>query len=280
MNSMKLLPAFKVSVIVSTYNSPEWLEKVIWGFFSQTENSFEFVIADDGSGEETRRLIDRMRLISPFKIIHIWQPDDGFQKCRILNKAIASSSGDYLIFTDGDCIPRNDFVAQHIQNAERGYYLSGAYLKLPLKISREISREDVESQKVFSAEWLMRRGFNSRLKFLKLTRSEGGAWLLNKIIPVKPTWNGNNSSCFKDVAISVNGFNELMQYGGEDCEFGYRLINIGLKPKRIRYSTITLHLDHSRGYVTQEMLHKNSEIIKATKDKKITWTDVGVNQYI
>jgi glycosyltransferase involved in cell wall biosynthesis len=279
MNSMKLLPAFKVSVIVSTYNSPEWLEKVFWGFCAQTEVNFEVVIADDGSREDTRDLINRMRLISPFEIVHVWQADDGFQKCRILNKAIASASGDYLIFTDGDCIPRNDFVAQHIQNADQGRYLSGAYLKLPMKISQAINREDVESQRVFSPEWLMGIGFNSRLKLLKLTRSRKLGELLNRLIPVKPTWNGNNSSCFKVSAIAVNGFNELMQYGGEDCEFGYRLVNLGLKPKRIRYSTIALHLDHSRGYVTQDMLHKNSEIIKITLEQKLKWTNVGVNQY-
>ena len=280
MNTMKLLPVYKVSVIISTYNSPEWLEKVFWGFFAQTEVNFEVVIADDGSREDTRDLINRMRLIAPFEIVHVWQADDGFQKCRILNKAIASASGDYLIFTDGDCIPRNDFVAQHIQNAEKGRYLSGAYLKLPMKISQAINREDVESQRVFSPKWLMGIGFNSRLKLLKLTRSRKLGEFLNRLIPVKPTWNGNNSSCFKESAIAVNGFNELMQYGGEDCEFGYRLVNFGLKPKRIRYSTIAMHLDHSRGYVTQDMLHKNSEIIKNTLIKKLTWTSVGVNQYV
>lgn len=280
MNTMKLLPVYKVSVIISTYNSPEWLEKVFWGFFAQTEVNFEVVIADDGSREDTRDLINRMRLIAPFEIVHVWQADDGFQKCKILNKAIASASGDYLIFTDGDCIPRNDFVAQHIQNAEQGRYLSGAYLKIPMKISQAINLEDVESQRVFSPEWLMGIGFNSRLKLLKLTRNRKLGELLNRLIPVKPTWNGNNSSCFKESAIAVNGFNELMQYGGEDCEFGYRLVNFGLKPKRIRYSTIAMHLDHSRGYVTQDMLHKNSEIIKITREKNLRWTKVGVNQYI
>jgi glycosyltransferase involved in cell wall biosynthesis len=280
MNTMKLLPVYKVSVIISTYNSPEWLEKIFWGFFVQTEVNFEVVIADDGSREDTRDLINRMRLIAPFEIVHVWQADDGFQKCRILNKAIASASGDYLIFTDGDCIPRNDFVAQHIQNAEKGRYLSGAYLKLPMKISQEINREDVESQRVFSPKWLMGIGFNFRLKLLKLTRSRKLGEFLNRLIPVKPTWNGNNSSCFKESAIAVNGFNELMQYGGEDCEFGYRLVNFGLKPKRIRYSTIAMHLDHSRGYVTQDMLNKNSEIIKTTRKEKLTWTKFGVNQYV
>lgn len=277
---MKTLTPLKTSVIISTYNSPEWLEKVFFGFFAQTKIAFEVVIADDGSSEDTKNLINRMRLIAPFEIVHVWQVDEGFQKCRILNKAIASASGDYLIFTDGDCIPRNDFVEQHIQQAEQGCYLSGAYLKLPLEISKKINREDIVSQRIFSSEWLIKQGFTSRLKFLKLTRIKILGPLLNMLIPVKPTWNGNNSSCFKESAIAVNGFNELMQYGGEDCEFGYRLVNMGLRPRRVRYSTITFHLDHSRGYVKQEMLIANEEIIKTTKKNKLTWTEFGLNKYI
>jgi glycosyltransferase involved in cell wall biosynthesis len=277
---MNLLPKSKVSVIISTYNSPEWLEKVFWGFFAQTVLDFEVVIADDGSREDTKELIDRMRLIAPFDVVHVWQSDEGFQKCRILNKAIVVSKGDYLIFTDGDCIPRNDFVAQHIQQAETGCYLSGAYLKLPMQISQAITQVDIESQRIFSSDWLSKQGFSSKLKFLKLTKNKKLGWLLNKIIPVKPTWNGNNSSCFKEAAVAVNGFNEVMQYGGEDCEFGYRLRNSGLKPKRIRYSTITMHLDHSRGYVTKEMLFKNKKIIAETLQNNVSKTVMGLNRYL
>ena len=268
-----------MSVIISTYNSPEWLEKVFWGFFAQSVLNFEVVIADDGSREDTKELIDRMRLIAPFEVVHVWQSDEGFQKCRILNKAIVASKGDYLIFTDGDCIPRNDFVAQHIKQGQAGCYLSGAYLKLPMKISQAITQADIESQRIFSADWLTKEGFSSRLKFLKLTKNKKIAWLFNKIIPVKPTWNGNNSSCFKEAAVAVNGFNELMQYGGEDCEFGYRLRNSGIKPKRIRYSTIMLHLDHSRGYVTDQMICRNKIVMENTKKNKLQWTPVGLDQY-
>ena len=44
----------KTSVIFTTYNSPTWLEKVLWGFFSQTYRDFEIVIADDGSRDHYR----------------------------------------------------------------------------------------------------------------------------------------------------------------------------------------------------------------------------------
>lgn len=94
-----------VSVIFTTYNQPQWLQKVLWGFECQTHKNFEIVIADDGSQEATRELVQNFRENSHLRIQHIWHPDEGYQKCPILNKAIVASKADYLIFTDGDCIP-------------------------------------------------------------------------------------------------------------------------------------------------------------------------------
>src|SRR5687768_17180449 len=107
----------KVSVVISTYNSPEWLEKVLWGYEFQTYRNFELVIADDGSGDSTREIIDRFKTQSGLDVIHVWHEDRGFQKSEILNKAIQASKTDYLIFSDGDCIPRKDFVGVHVMNA-------------------------------------------------------------------------------------------------------------------------------------------------------------------
>mgnify|MGYP000871092073 FL=1 len=113
----------KASVIFSTYNSEEWLEKVIWGFSVQTTKDFEIIIADDGSREATKNLIEKYKTELDIPIIHVWQEDNGFQKSQILNKAILASTTDYLIFTDGDCIPRKDFVETHLNNRESGRIL-------------------------------------------------------------------------------------------------------------------------------------------------------------
>ncbi len=274
----------KTSVIFTTYNSPKWLEKVLWGFSVQSVKDFEIIIADDGSREETRELIESMRSEMPVSLRHVWQEDDGFQKCRILNKAILAAQGEYLIFTDGDCIPRADFVEQHLRYSNRDNYLSGGYFKLPIDISKAITREDVVSQLAFDMAWLVSKGLKKSLKInlkaLKLTAR--GAWteFLNRVSPARPTWNGHSASCYKEFALAVNGFEEHMQYGGQDCEFGDRLCNLGLKPKRIRYSTICLHLNHKRGYVTDEMLQKSLEIRKQTqKNKKIKAT-LGIDNYL
>lgn len=94
----------KISIIVSTYNAEEWLKKVLWGFEQQIFKDFEVVIADDGSKEPTKILLEEMAKKVHYPIVHVWQEDDGFQKSRILNKAVTACSADYIIMTDGDCI--------------------------------------------------------------------------------------------------------------------------------------------------------------------------------
>ena len=268
------------SVIFTTYNSPAWLEKVLWGFFVQTNKNFEIVIADDGSRDDTRGLIESLGRASPVPVRHVWQADDGFQKSRILNKAVAAAKGEYLIFTDGDCIPREDFVAEHLRHAEDRCYLSGGYFKLPLDISEAITRDDVASQRIFSPEWMRSQGMDlSLIRSLKLTMQGRVGDVLNHL-PVKASWNGHNSSCYKKWAIAVNGFDENMQYGGQDAEFGRRLRHAGIKAKRIRYSTICVHLEHGHGYVTPEMKANSARIRENTKKHKLTWTEVGLDQYL
>ena len=266
----------KASVIMSTYNAEAWLEKVIWGFSVQTENDFEIIIADDGSGPKTKELLDRMRSEINIPLVHVWQEDNGFQKSQILNKAIMAANSDYLIFTDGDCIPRKDFVATHLKFREQGYFLSGGYFKLSMEVSLAITKEDIFSQKCFDAKWLVQRGMKN-FKKLKLTATGFTEKLLNFITPTKATWNGHNASGWKKDLVAINGFNQEMQYGGQDRELGERLFNKGLKSKQIRYSAICVHLDHARGYVNEATWKKNYAIRKNTRDNKVIRTPVGID---
>jgi len=139
----------QVSVIVSTFNSPEWLEKVFWGYIYQTHQKFDIIVADDGSDDRTRDLVARYNADTDLSIEHVWQRDLGFRKCRILNKAILAARNEYIVITDGDCIPRADFLAQHCSAAQKDHYLSGSYFKLPLSTSQQISRDDVASGRCF-----------------------------------------------------------------------------------------------------------------------------------
>ena len=266
----------KVSVILSTYNAPEWLEKVLWGFEVQTDRDFEVVIADDGSGQSTFDLIEKFKSTSWLDIHHVWHEDRGFQKSEILNKAILAAKGEYLIFSDGDCIPRNDFVEVHVTKKELGRFLSGGYFMLPMQTSKAITKADVKNGNAFDTKWLAQNGLPSTYKTLKLTSRGLIEKLLNAVTPTKPTWNGHNSSGWKKDIVAVNGFNEEMQYGGQDRELGERLENLGIKGKQIRYSAICVHLDHKRGYKTPESIAKNKGIRHETRTLKKVWTERGI----
>ena len=266
----------KVSVILSTYNAPEWLEKVLWGYEVQNNRDFEVVIADDGSGQSTFDLIEKFKSGSWLDINHVWHEDRGFQKSEILNKAIVAAKGEYLIFSDGDCIPRNDFVEVHVTKREQGRFLSGGYFMLPMHTSKVITRNDIQSGNAFNAQWLNKNGLPSTYKTLKLTSRGWKEKLLNAVTPTKPTWNGHNASGWKKDVVAVNGFNEDMQYGGQDRELGARLENLGIHGKQIRYSAICIHLDHKRGYKTPESIAKNIGIRRETRRLKKIWTERGI----
>ncbi|MDR1764394.1 MAG: glycosyltransferase family 2 protein [Dysgonamonadaceae bacterium] len=266
----------KIGVIISTYNNPRWLEKTLWGYACQSVKEFELIIADDGSGEETKNLIANFQKNVFPAIKHIWHKDEGFRKCTILNKAIVCAESEYLIFTDQDCIPRKDFIETHQKFAESGYFLSGGYFRLNMEISLAITKDDIFNQNAFQIKWLKKKGLKNSFKNTKLLDSPKFSSIMNFITPTKATWNGMNSSGWKTDFLKINGFNETMLYGGEDREFGERLFNLGIRSKQIRYSAICLHLDHPRPYKNAGAIRKNLAIRRETRRNKVVRTDNGI----
>lgn len=268
-----------LSVIITTYNKPNYLSLALSGFDCQTNKDFEIIIADDGSDEQTRKVIEEFKGKSDIAVSHVWHEDKGFRKCRILNKAILVSQSDYLLFIDDDCIPRNDFIAVHLKHAKKGFFLSGGYFKLNDVLTNQVTKEHVLQQKLFDKRWLKKRGQGATYKYLKLTKRKWLAWLMNLVTTAKPTWNGHNVSGWKDDIVSVNGYNEAMQYGGLDRELGERLVNKGIQGVQIRYSAICVHLNHPRPYRDKELMKKNRQIREDVKREKRTYAALGIDQH-
>ena len=267
------------SVIFSTYNQTAWLAKTLLGFAAQDRSDFEVLVADDGSTDETRALIDGLRPRLPYALKHVWQPDDGFQKCRILNKAIRASETDYLIVTDGDCIPRADFVSTHLHFREPRCFLSGGYFKLPMDISERISEDDIATGRCFDLAWLRQQGLPFAARNVKLAARGASAALLDALVTARASWNGHNASGWKADVVAANGFDERMGYGGEDRELGERLEHAGIIGKRIRHRAIVLHLDHPRGYVRKDVIENNEAIRAQTRSQRLLRTPHGLDQH-
>ena len=266
----------KLSVIVSTYNQPVWLGKVLHGYLLQTFRDFELLIADDGSDRRTSDVIEAFRRLADFPVRHVWHEDRDFRKCAILNLATLQAEADYLVFTDGDCIPRKDYLATHDRLAAPGCFLSGGYCKLPMDLSMAITEDDIASGRAFSLRWLRQHGLTRLSPALKIGPGPKLASLLDVLSPTKASWNGHNASTWKKHIFAVNGHNEEMRYGGEDRELGERLLNSGLTAKRVRHRALLLHLDHQRGYVTPESLGRNRAIRDETVVTRRVWCPDGI----
>ena len=281
-HNKKLFHSMKdfVSIIFTTYNQPQWLEKVLWGYECQTHKNFEIIIADDGSSSETKAVINSFINNKTLRLKHVWHPDEGYQKCPILNKAILAADSDYLIFSDGDCIPRQDFVEVHVKHRQLERFLSGGTLRLPLPTSKAITQQDIISQKAFSLKWLYANGLPRNFKSTKLVTTKLYNILMNILTPTKASWNGHNSSGWKKDIVAINGFNEGMHYGGQDRELGERLQNYGIRSKQIRYSAICIHLEHGRPYKTKASIERNRAIRDQVKATRNYWIDNGIDKHI
>jgi glycosyltransferase involved in cell wall biosynthesis len=267
---------FTVGIVFTTYNRPDDLARVLAGYARQTHAAFEIVIADDGSTRETLDCIEVARRDWKLNVRHVWHEDIGFRKCRILNRAIAETSSDYLIFTDGDCIPHPEFVAGHVALARPGHFVSGGCVRLGERATRAVTPRQVLDGKVFDTRWLQDQG-ESKANLRKLVFSTP-PWrdVFNGITTTRPTWNGHNSSTWREEVLAVNGFDERLGYGGLDREFGERLERCGMRGIQARYTLICLHLDHPRPYRAREIMDANLKIRRENARQRVRRTAHGL----
>ena len=252
----------RTSIVISTYNQPKSLRKTLLGLLPQTTQDFEVVVADDGSDAQTAEVIAE----SPFaslSVRHVWHADTGFRLSAIRNRAIASSDADYLIFCDGDCVVRDDFIASHIRHARTGYFVAGGRINVPPAVHETFSDDDIRSNRVFDVDFLSSREPNLGRYRGRLSRSplqaRCGDWLTWRYC----VFNGSNTGVWREGLERVNGFDERFAgYGSEDRDLGVRLRNAGVRSMYRKYSLAMLHFDHPQAYLDESIAQQNRQVFR------------------
>ncbi|MDP1536681.1 MAG: glycosyltransferase family 2 protein [Burkholderiales bacterium] len=265
------------AVIVTTYNRPDALAAVLEGYLAQSGAAFELIVADDGSTDDTRTVVAEYAGRAPFPIRHVWQEDQGFRAAAVRNKALAATQADYVIFTDGDCIPPLDFVAQHRALATKGRFLSGNRILLTEAFTR-----DALSRHLPLHTWRLPRWLGARLqgninRWLPLLRLPDGGWREN----APQRWEGVktcNLSAWHVDLLRVNGLDETYSgWGLEDSDLVIRLLHAGVIHKSARFAAPLFHLWHREN--DRGQLAENQRQLDALLASRRIEARRGLNQY-
>jgi glycosyltransferase involved in cell wall biosynthesis len=233
-----------ISLVVSTYNRPDALGACLRSLARQTDRDFDIIVADDGSGAQTRELITSWASKISAPLRHVWQEDRGFRLAEIRNRAIAASTGDYLIFLDGDCIARPDFVAAHRSLAEPGHFVGGNRVLLSQKLTDEILNNNREPENWSLAQWARLRARGDVNRLMPLMSLPLGS-LRKRLATEWEGVRGGNFAFFRADLERVDGFEtSFTGWGLEDSDIVIRMIRSGVRRKDGRFATGALHLWH------------------------------------
>lgn len=259
----------RVSVIITTYNWVNALEAVLKSLLSQTVLPYEVIIADDGSGHETRELIEKYQQQYPIPLHHSWQPDKGFRAAESRNKAVAQSTGEYIIIVDGDIYLPATFIEDHIFVAKPGCFVQAGRVSLGPALSEHLMLTGVPPK-------IWQQGMKNRKNMLRCKR-------LSKVF--SRVWNSDAStrSCnmafWRQDMIDVNGFNnDFVGWGREDSELVIRLLNHGLQRLYIKFLAAGYHLYHQEH--PRESLEANQLIFEQTKASGAARCRNGLDKFL
>ena len=232
------------AVILTTYNRPDALRAALAGYRHQDTPAFELLVADDGSTDATRSVVEAFAREAPFAVRHVWQEDRGFRAGAARNRALAQTGADYVIFSDGDCVPPASFVRKHVELAQGGCFLAGNRVLLTEPFTRRVLERELPIHSWSTQRWLFawaKRDVNRALPLLALP---DGAWRVKQ----GARWQGVktcNFSAWRRDLLRANGFDERYSgWGLEDSDLVIRLLHAGVRHKSARFAAPVFHLWH------------------------------------
>lgn len=257
-----------VSLLISTYNWKEALSLCLYSVFAQTVKPAEILIADDGSRDDTRQMIEEMRKKTDIPIVHVWHEDKGFRLSAIRNQSIAMAKGDYIIQIDGDIILEEHFIADHLELAEKGFFVCGSRVLLGKNYSNRLLKGlETRPAKLKQDYRFMLNGFRSRI----LRHYLANRYAKHNMFRIR----GCNMAFWKEDLYRVNGYNESLEmWGQEDVEISYRLLHIGVQKKQLKMGGVQFHLYHK--FASRANLDYHERVLKEVIDNKQVWCENGI----
>jgi glycosyltransferase involved in cell wall biosynthesis len=256
-----------ISIIVTTYEREDALDAVLHSLARQTDRDFEIVVADDGSGPATAEVIARWKERIGIRLAHVWHEHRDFRAGEIRNRAILQSRGEYVVFLDGDCLARPDFVSTHRRLAERGYFVTGNRVLLSPELTERVLRQPLEPERWGFGQWIGQRFSGGLNRISAVMRLPLGP--LRKLRPEQ--WRGARScnlAVWRTDLDRVDGFDAAFSgWGKEDSDLLVRLLRAGVRRKDGSFATGVLHLWHppaDRGRLEQNEEQLN-EVIASTR---------------
>ncbi len=243
----------RASVVVATYQAPGPLELVLAGLARQSRPPEEIFVADDGSDDSTRRVVERWRDRFPMRFEHHWHEDRGKRKGTIVNACVRASTGGELLFLDGDAIPHRHWVRDHLEAAPRAPVRCGRRVKLGPRLTARVDTTWVEGgrlERPFGALLLSALTKDTRRWSLGLRLPAALARLLH---PRARRLMGVNFAVSRAAFEAVNGYDETWCGRREDRELDLRLSAAGFRYVPLLNRAIVYHLDHPEGRPSAEV---------------------------
>ena len=267
----------RLAVILTTYNRPDALAAVLAGYQEQRDTDFELRVADDGSTDDTRKIVEEFAARAGFPVTHLWQEDQGFRAAAIRNRALAATEADYVVFSDGDCVPSPQFVAQHRRLAERGWFVAGNRVLLSAAFTQRVLRNRLPIHAWSRGAWALAWAMRDINRWLPLITLPDGAF--RKSAPQR--WEGVktcNLGAWRDDLLRVNGLDETYSgWGLEDSDLVIRLLHAGIRHKSGRFSAPIFHLWHAEN--DRSRLTENQRRLDALIDSKRIVAELGASRY-
>lgn len=265
------------SIIVTTYNRPDALSCILQALENLNHFELEIIIADDGSDDRSKKIVDEHKINSKIAIEYVWQEDNGFRAAKIRNKAVVHSAGNYLIFLDGDCVVFPDFVDKHLALAEVGYFVRGSRVMLSEAYTKEFIQENINISTMSLSKLLGLRMAKKINRFMPLIAMPLGAVRKMK----KNEWYGVktcNLGMWRKDFLEVNGFDEsYVGWGHEDADLAVRLLRNKVCRKEGVNAVAVLHLWHALNDRSQ--LSENVARLKTIQESKNIRAIQGISQY-